>query len=415
MQLMFRRLLAPLGTAILWMSVAAAADLTDQQKRLLEALPGIDRVVAAAPVIHDPVENTVSREIALGHFQALADSIAKLNPAAQEALLAAGANRYYSAIREERLATMKRIGAWGNERKFAATEQKMLTIARAMNADPQKFYLFRAHLFQTLLDGELREYAMDWHYRNGGDSVPLPPKVQMAVWAGKLPPPIRELAEAALALPGIVWVGLLLAWVAYGVTRRGGPFRLDPNDPLTLMVGKKRRHMAFHDGIITDNNVRETERVHVSYKVNEYGQRQGPDDVRTYHSLTQNLNLHELSGRNIPITLRNHEFQVHDGQRVLVVYDKKSTKFLFLHNRDNGVTRYMPLLMSYYRLRPLIFIPLWALTAVVAEEFAPQWFTIVLLVFPVVYFFITWRLNRRRWKKLESELIPGIIEATKGM
>jgi hypothetical protein len=409
---MLRRPFALWGASMAFVATAfaAASGLTDTQRRLINALPTVEQVVTAVPTREDPMQTAVAQVQALGHISNMAESIVTPTPQTSDEIQSLGLYRFHAARVQRQDAVLAKLGG-RSESGFGPNEQKLRELVESLDTSPEYFYSTRAELFETVLDGELREYAMNWHYQNGGNSVPLRPTAALKRWATRLPPGPRQLVEIVAAVPKAIWIALLVAWVVWGVRYRTTPFGLDPNDPFVLLRGRQKRRMAYHIGRMLSVDVRETERIHTTTKVDEYNRPTGFDHVQKFRSLTQTIRMREDSGREHTITLHNYPFDAHQGQRLLVVYDQKSDKFLFLHNRDTGATRYMPLLESYYRLRPLIMLPVWALAILVATIVSDAWVGFALILTPIVYFTITWQLNKRRRVKLVNELIPRMIDA----
>jgi hypothetical protein len=120
----------------------------------------------------------------------------------------------------------------------------------------------------------------------------------------------------------------------------------------------------------------------------------------------------DATGRAHVIKMHNTAFDAAEGERVTVLYDKKSKLFLLLFNRDRGNIRHLPLVSIYYRLRPLVLVPLWILVPLAAGAFSPAWDTIALFATPVVYLAITLAINAGRKSRFHRELLPRILKAT---
>lgn len=397
--------LLALLSALLSGAPPAFAQATDQQERLLRQLPSPDHVLAAIPARKDPIENEVLRIGMLMEFNSMAQSLAQARMPRE---LVDAANQYYAAQARMHDALLKQLGADASPGARQAAEGRIRETGIAIYTSPRAFHKARRDLFAKALEGELREYALAWH-----DSQP---DVRTAVgyltpdWVRELPPPLIPVVDSLFSLPGWLWIALLLAWTALGITFRTAPFHLLPGDVWTLQRGLQRLPMKHRVSTVIE--VRESvERVTTTVE-----ERDGQNNFlssRTYTNSYHHVKLFLKSqdGEHA-VTLTNQGFNAREGHRILEVWDPKKNLYLFFHNYDLKTFLPMDYINRFVKMRPKILIPVWLLSTYATLLIAPTYLPYATFGIPVVYLVFMNILNRRRRRKFRREMAPRMIEAT---
>jgi hypothetical protein len=372
----------------------AFAEVAVDRDKLIRQLPPPDRVVAAIPPAGDARETAVLRLGMMQEFSRMAQSLARPSLPRD---LEAKVNQYWQAASQMQ-AQMQRDGF---------TQQQIMTIGETLFDSPKAAYQARRKLFANALDGELRTYALDWHDSQLDVRAALgtlPPD-----WLSGLPPEMLAILDKFYAQSAL-WFTVLVAWILLGLALGTTPFHLLPDDTWTLQRGRRRRHMAHRVGTVVEVRESIEEQRTVHRPVDQHGAPSGPDQVSVTRYHHAKMFMRSKDGEHV-IKLTNQPFDVRTGHRLLEVYDARKGKYLFLYNYD--LNRYLPMqpLRAFVKMRPWIFLPVWALGVLASLKFAPAYTLTALWAAPLGYLVLMGVLNGMRRRKFMREFAPKLVAA----
>lgn len=378
------------------LAAASAAELTDEQVRLIQALPPVSKIEAALPKRADPGEAAVDRMMVLQQFSEMAASIA---PGLRDRELKAKVNQYHAALV---------AGLPDAER--ALNGRKAHELSARMYSDLRDGWKVMRGVYERTLDGELRRYALDYFERQIHVYTRQEPTNPVEAYVAGLPEPWRTRAEKVLSVPGAVWLALLLIWLVFGIATRTVPFRLSPQDPWMLQRGRKLRPMRFEQVLVED--VKEMVKVtpHVHIPRDAQGNRTGPDQVSETRTHVATLFVRDIDGRESTIKLVNHDFDVRPGHRVMAVWEGDGKYCLFLYNHDLRRFTDFPRLRKFVKMRPWLLIPVWALATMLVIAIQPGLASLAVFLTPIAYLIFMGIVNARRRRVFMKKLAPRLVQ-----
>ncbi len=397
--MMLRDLFRPLAMILAFtlpLAAAAAAELTDEQVRLIQALPPVSKIEAALPKRADPGEAAVDRMMVLQQFSEMAASIA---PGLRDPALKTQVNQYHAAL-----------VAGLPEAERALNGRKAHELSARMYSDLRDGWKVMRGVYEKTLDGDLREYALDYFERQIHVYTRQDPTNPVEAYVAELPEPWRTRAEKVLAVPGAVWIALLVVWLVLGIATRTVPFRLSPQNPWMLQRGRKLRPMRPEQVIVEE--VKEMVRVtpHVHIPRDAQGNRTGPDQVSETRTHIVTMFVRDIDGRESSLKLVNHDFDVRRGHRLLAVWEGDGKYCLFLYNHDLRRYLHLPRLRKFVKMRPWLLIPVWALTTLLAAAIQPGLVLLPLCLTPIVYLIFMGILNARRRRVFMKKMAPRLVQ-----
>lgn len=394
-----KQLLRPLAMILAFtlpLAAAAAAELTDEQVRLIQALPPVSKIEAVLPKRPDRAEAVVERIMVLQQFGEMAASIA---PGLRDPALREKVNQYPAAVR-----------AGIPEMERALNGRNAHEVAERLYPDIRDGWKSMRGVYERALDGELRKYALGYLDRQIHINSRHEPTNPVDAFVAELPEPWRTPAEKVLAVPGAVWLALLVVWLVLGIAFRTVPFRLLPEDPWKLQRGRKVRPMRFEQVLVED--VKEMERVtqHVVIPKDAQGNRAGPDQVSHTRTHVATLFVRDIDGRESTIKLVNHDFDVRPGHRVLAVWEGDGKYCLFLYNHDLRHLTDFPRLRKFVKMRPWLLIPVWVLSIVLVAPIEPSLAWVPVYATPIVYLICMGIVNSLRLRKFLKKMAPRLVQ-----
>ncbi len=395
---MIRDLFRPVAMILAFtlpLAAMAAAELTDEQVRLIQALPPVSKIEAALPKRSDPAETAVDRMMVLQQFSEMAASIA---PGLRDRELKAKVNQYHAAL-VAGLPEAERLLNGRNADELSAR----------MYSDLRDGWKVMRGVYERTLEGDLRKYALDYFDRQIHVYTRREPANPVESYVAELPEPWRTAAEKVLAVPGAVWIALLVLWLVLGIARRTAPFRLLPENPWTLQRGGKLRSMTFQQVLVEDvkEMVRVTPWIHTPRDAQ--GNRSGPDQVSETRTHTLTLFVRGIDGRETSLKLVNHDFDVRRGHRLLAVWE--DDKYcLFLYNHDLRKYLHLPRMRKFVKMRPWLLIPVWALTTLLTAAISPGLSSLALVLTPILYLVLIGILNARRRRVFMKSMAPRLVQ-----
>ncbi len=397
--MMLRDLFRPLAMTVAFtlpLAAVAAAELTDEQVRLIQALPPVAKIEAALPKRSDPGEAAVDRMMVLQQFSEMAASIA---PGLRDPELKKQVNQYHAAL-----------VAGLPEAERALQGRQAHELSARMYSDLREGWQVMRGVYEKTLDGALRAYALDYFGRQVNVYTRQEPTNPVEAYVAELPEPWRSRAETVLAVPGAVWIALLIVWLVFGVATRTVPFRLSPQDPWKLQRGRELRPMRFEQVLVEDvkDLVRETPHYHTPRDAQ--GNPSGLTTVSHTRTHIVTMFVRGVDGREDSLKLVNHDFDVRRGHRVLAVWEGDGKYCLFLYNHD--LRRYLdlPRLRKFVKMRPWLLVPVWALTTVAVAAIQPGFVLLPLCLTPIVYLIFMGIVNARRRRVFLKEMAPRLVQ-----
>ncbi len=397
--MMLRDLFRPLAMILAFtlpLAATAANELTDEQVRLIQALPPVSKIEAALPKRSDPGEAAVDRMMVLQQFSEMAASIA---PGLRDPQLKKQVNQYHAAL-----------VAGLPEAERALQGRQAHELSARMYSDLRDGWKVMRGVYEKTLDGDLREYALGYFERQIHVYTRKEPTNPVEAYVAELPEPWRTWAEKLIAVPVALWIALLIAWLVLGIATRTTPFRLSPQDPWKLQRGRKLRPMRFEQVIVEEvkDLVRETPHYHTPRDAQ--GNPSGPTTVTHTRTHIVTMFVRGVDGREDSLKLVNHDFDVRRGHRVLAVWEGDGKYCLFLYNHDLRRFLDLPRLRKFVKMRPWLLIPVWALTTAAVAAIQPGLVLLPLCLTPIVYLVFMGIVNARRRRVFMKKMAPRLVQ-----
>lgn len=424
---------------LLWMMLCclplralAAEDLISQFPDPAEVVRGIDRA--------DPVETALWQQQVLDTLSALAAEVAPRTASGQPT---AAANPVLDAYWRERSAVVERgmaalrgnaTGAAAEAAAKAEYERRLAEFVPGPEFVNLVFGRLPTQLRERVRNREREMRTTLRMYRLAGSMNGLEAKLATTPaqqWSGpehlaaarimliqasmKLPPAVQSIVQELLLLPGVVWLALLAAWLAWGIWRATRRFGFDPEDPARFWNGPRRYHFSAGVGQVVDLQQSTTVRETTTYttETDSFGNRRTtPYTTSTTHE-KQTIFLRDADGRERSIRTININLPVRPGHHLLDVAAykgrAKSGPWVLYHNYDMDQTTFCTTLRDVVKVRPRAFIPFVLLATVVAVLALGYigWFAF--FVAPIVYGVALKFINKGRMRRFREQLLPPFI------
>lgn len=264
------------------------------------------------------------------------------------------------------------------------------------------------------LDGLEAKLATPMQQWSGAEHLAVT-RIMLIQASMKLPTAVQPFVQELLLLPGVVWLVLLAAWLAWGIWRATRRFGFDPEVPARFWNGARHYHFNAGVGQVVDLQQSTTVRETTTYttETDSYGNRRTTPYTTTTTHEKRTIFLRDADGKERSIWTININLPVRPGHHLLDVAackgHKKSGPWVLYHNYDLDQTTCCDTLRDVVKVRPRAFLP-FVLLATVAAVLALGyigWFAF--LVAPIVYGVALKTINKGRMRRFREQILPPFI------